>query len=47
MRYAQEWRMRHGGRRTGYHRQATVMKMNARKVRRIYHDEVVVGFAGP
>lgn len=26
--------------------QATVMKMNARKVRRIYHDEVVVGFAG-
>lgn len=26
--------------------QAAVMKMNARKVRRIYHDQVVVGFAG-
>lgn len=26
--------------------ESTVMKMNARKVRRIYNDQVVVGFAG-
>lgn len=26
--------------------ESTIMKMNAKKVRRIYHDRVVVGFAG-
>ena len=25
----------------------TVMKHGARKVRRLYHDQVIVGFAGP
>ncbi|MGI5877031.1 MAG: ATP-dependent protease subunit HslV [Christensenellales bacterium] len=26
--------------------QHTIMKMNAKKVRRLYHDQVIVGFAG-